>query len=113
MIRRRSASIQLKETQMKTINMLLAGLLVCGCAKMGGKPEAAADSKANAKAMAPTITDEQADAGEVKLKLDQTPGPVKATIQRELAANGDLEDISKQTHNGSTVYEVNIFARAG
>src|SRR5690348_6466309 len=90
------------------IRAAVVALLVCGCAKMGS--HSTGDSSG---AAAEVMSDQQADAGEVKMKIDETPPPVKATIERELAANGDLEDISKQTHNGSTVYEVDIYKRVG
>ena len=92
---------------MKRVAFLMVGMCIYGCAKMGSEPQTG-NNQSDKK-----MSDAQADAGEVKLKIDQTPPPVRATIERELAASGDLEDISKQTGGGATVYEVDIFAKAG
>jgi hypothetical protein len=90
--------------------VLAAGLAVgiCGCAKT--HPQNSSSASAHEEKI--TSADELVDAGEVKVKTEQTPPAVQKTIQRELAA-GELEDISKQSHNGVTVYEVDIFRKEG
>ena len=42
-----------------------------------------------------------------KLSIDQLPAPVKAAVERE-AAGGQVIDISKDTKQGQTSYEVKI-----
>jgi hypothetical protein len=99
-----------KESPMRAKCLIPAifAIAIVGCAKSQNQPASTA--------MQPTKSienDQQVDAGEVKVKLEQTPPPVRKTIERELAASGELEDISKQTSSGKTIYEVDIFAKAG
>jgi hypothetical protein len=54
----------------------------------------------------------EADPGEVKVQLDQTPVPVRRTIDR-LLSDARLEDISKKTRDGKTVYETDLFVNGG
>jgi hypothetical protein len=42
-----------------------------------------------------------------KMTMDQLPGPVKATIEKE-AAGGTVGDITKETEKGKTFYEAQI-----
>lgn len=44
---------------------------------------------------------------ETKVAVDQTPQPVRATIQRELIG-AELEDIAKKRVDGQTVYETDL-----
>src|SRR5436190_10985676 len=50
---------------------------------------------------------DEIEPGETKVSLDQTPPAVRDTIKRELA-NAELEDISKMTRNGKTIYETDL-----
>ena len=52
-------------------------------------------------------TDEAAGSGETKVRLDQTPAPVRQTIERELVG-ARLEDIAMEKRQGKTVYETDI-----
>ena len=89
---------------MKTRLMLAAAaamtIAIYGCAKNQGQSATAPrpDSVASA---------ESAESGEVKLSIDQTPQPVRQTIDRELVG-AQLEDIAKKTVDGKTVYETDI-----
>ena len=49
----------------------------------------------------------QAQSGEVKVKIEQTPLAVQATIKKELVG-ARLEDIAKTRRQGKTVYETDI-----
>jgi hypothetical protein len=57
-------------------------------------------------------TSEAAEPGETKVKLEQTPDPVRRTIDRELTG-AQLEDISKKQRDGKTVYETDIIRKDG
>ena len=48
-----------------------------------------------------------AESGETKVRLDQTPDPVRQTIERELVG-ARLEDIAMEKRQGKTVYETDI-----
>jgi len=50
---------------------------------------------------------EAAEAGETKVRLDQTPTAVRQTIERELVG-GQLEDIAVKKSKGKTIYETDI-----
>jgi len=50
---------------------------------------------------------EPAEPGEIKVRLEQTPAPVRQTIERELVG-AQLEDIAKKEHDGKTIYETDI-----
>jgi hypothetical protein len=50
---------------------------------------------------------EAAEAGEKKVSLEQTPAPVRQTIERELAG-AKLEDIARKERQGKTIYETDI-----
>lgn len=50
---------------------------------------------------------EPAATGETKVALNQTPEPVRQTIQKELAG-AELEDIAKKQRDGQTIYETDI-----
>ncbi len=50
---------------------------------------------------------EAAEAGETKVRLDQTPAAVRQTIERELMG-AKLEDIAQEKRDGKTVYETDI-----
>lgn len=78
---------------------------VGGCAdtKAHEKPEA----KEKVAAAEAETGPEAVEAGEVKVKLDETPAPVRSTIERELVG-AELEDIAKKQINGKTVYETDI-----
>ena len=52
-------------------------------------------------------SEEAAESGETKVRLDQTPPAVQQTIQRELVG-GQLEDIALKKQNGKTIYETDI-----
>jgi hypothetical protein len=109
MITGRKSSTIHREQDMITKSLLAAGLAlgICGCAKMHST-----NSTDSTRMDKSASADQQVDAGEVKVKLEQTPPAVQTTIQRELAA-GQLEDISRQSDNGKTVYEVDIFRKEG
>jgi len=85
--------------------------IVAGCAKtQSEKPSAtvAQEQVAQASKPAPPAeAPEPAETGEVKVKLDDTPAPVRQTIQRELAG-AELEDIAKKQRDGKTIYETDI-----
>lgn len=55
---------------------------------------------------------EEAEPGEVKVELDKTPPPVRRTIDK-LLSDAKLEDISKKTRDGKTVYETDLFVKDG
>src|SRR5207249_3432821 len=61
----------------------------------------------SASSSAMTRTEEPAEAGETKVKLEQTPPLVRKTIERELQG-ADLEDIAMKQQHGKTVYETDI-----
>src|SRR5690242_864351 len=71
--------------------------VICGCSHNKTSPTSNTQQATAAK-------QEEAEAGEVKLPLEQTPQAVQKTIQKEMAG-GDLEDIAKIQHNGKTIYE--------
>ncbi len=50
---------------------------------------------------------EPAEAGETKVRLDQTPAAVRQTIERELVG-AQLEDIARKERQGKTIYETDI-----
>src|SRR3954464_1773536 len=50
---------------------------------------------------------EPAEAGETKVKLEQTPPAVRDTIRHELVG-AELEDIARKSRDGQTVYETDI-----
>src|SRR5262245_13006230 len=52
-------------------------------------------------------SDEKKGDREQKVRLDQVPAPVKATIERE-GAGGQITEISQGTQRGQTAYEVKI-----
>lgn len=80
---------------------------ICGCASMKGQ-----ESKTSAPSDKTANSDAQVDATEVKVKLEETPPAVQKVVQEQMAG-GELEDIAKQTHNGRTVYEVDMFRKEG
>src|SRR5439155_8942397 len=86
---------------------LLAALSIgiAGCAT--SKPQSAAQAPKHDKIASNAEASEPAEAGEIKVKLDQTPDLVRQTIQRELAG-AELEDIAKKQRDGKTVYETDI-----
>jgi hypothetical protein len=53
----------------------------------------------------------EAEAGETKVSLEQTPAAVRRTIERELVG-AQLEDIARKERQGKTIYETDII-RAG
>jgi hypothetical protein len=55
---------------------------------------------------------EAAEVGEKKIKLQDAPQPVRATIQRELK-DAKLEDIAVKQKQGRTVYETDIIRSDG
>jgi hypothetical protein len=67
----------------------IAALVICGCARMQRH------------------TAEPAEAGETKVRLDQTPAAVRQTIERELVG-AQLEDIARKERAGGTIYETDI-----
>jgi len=70
--------------------LVAAGLTVgmCGCAKLQGQSSTSS-------------------AGEVKVKVEQTPPQVQTTIKSELVG-ARLEDIAKKQRQGKTIYETDI-----
>jgi len=74
---------------------------LCGCANTD-RPSSMGGSETTAGAKP-----EPAEAGEVKVSVDQTPPAVRETIQRELVG-AELEDIAKKQRDGKTVYETDI-----
>jgi len=50
---------------------------------------------------------EKAEAGETKVRLDQTPAAVRQTIERELVG-AQLEDIALKQRQGQNIYETDI-----
>ncbi|PYJ06078.1 MAG: hypothetical protein DME25_07270, partial [Verrucomicrobia bacterium] len=48
-----------------------------------------------------------AEAGELKVQLDQVPSAARHTIERELAG-AQLEDIARKKRQGKTIYETDI-----
>jgi len=76
-----------KNTMYSLVVLLVAG--TAGCARM--QPGAG----------------EPAESAETKVLLDQTPAPVRQTIERELAG-ARLEDIAMEKRQGKTVYETDI-----
>src|SRR5215510_10857625 len=54
-----------------------------------------------------THNGETAEAGETKVRLDQTPPAVRQTIERELSG-ATLEDIALKKQGGRNVYETDI-----
>src|SRR5262245_46830350 len=52
-------------------------------------------------------TPEPAEAGETKVRLDQTPAAVRQTIERELVG-AQLEDIARKEREGKTIYKTDI-----
>src|SRR5205814_263924 len=50
---------------------------------------------------------EPPEAGEVKVKLAETPAAVRGTIEKELVG-AELEDIARKERQGQTVYETDI-----
>ena len=83
--------------------------MVAGCAKtQSEKPATVAETPKPPAAVAPAAKEaEEAEAGEVKVKLDDTPAPVRHAIQGELVG-AELEDIARKTSGGKTVYETDI-----
>jgi len=55
---------------------------------------------------------EPAEPGETKVNLDQTPAPVRKTIEDALKGN-TLEDIARKTRGGKTFYETDIIKPDG
>lgn len=49
--------------------------------------------------------EEKSEEGETKIKLKDCPKAVQATIKKEVG-DGKIEDISKETEDGKTIYEV-------
>jgi hypothetical protein len=45
--------------------------------------------------------------------LDQVPGPVKATIDKEVAKGMTLKDITKETEKGKTFFEARMVKKNG
>src|SRR5262249_26153893 len=77
----------------------VAGLCaIAGCQNMSGP---GASNKTHGAAADPL------EPGETKVKLEQTPPAVRATIERELKG-AELEDIAMKTRQGKTVYETDI-----
>jgi hypothetical protein len=74
---------------------------------LGGCADTKSQDKPEAKENVAAAAHQAAESGEVKVKLDETPAPVRATIQRELAG-AELEDIAKKQINGKTIYETDI-----
>ena len=89
----------------KWLSAAALALALAGCAKDTSKAASAAAQPAPGQEKAQAA--EPAEAGEIKLPLAQTPEPARKTIERELVG-GSLEDISKKTVNGQTIYEVDI-----
>src|SRR5947209_6598962 len=50
---------------------------------------------------------EEAEAGETKVRLEETPAAARQTIERELVG-AQLEDIARKMRQGKTVYETDI-----
>src|SRR6267142_5076085 len=75
----------------KCISMLVAMVVIgtCGCARMSRHAA------------------EPAEAGETKVRLEQTPPAVRQTIERELVG-AQLEDIARKERDGKTIYETDI-----
>jgi hypothetical protein len=75
----------------KCISILVAMVMIgmCGCAGMQRR------------------TAEPAEAGETKVRLEQTPPAVRQTIERELVG-AQLEDIARKERQGKTIYETDI-----
>jgi len=75
----------------KCISILIAVVVIgtCGCARMQQR-------------MA-----DPAEAGETKVRLDQTPAAVRQTIERELVG-AQLEDIARKERQGKIIYETDI-----
>lgn len=71
------------------------GLGICGCANSQQQ-----------------TANEEVEAGEVKVQLNETPPAVRETINRELTGN-ELEDIAKKQRDGKTVYETDIIKKGG
>jgi hypothetical protein len=69
--------------------MALAVAGTCGCAKVRGH------------------AGEEVEAGETKVKLEETPPAARKTIEQELKG-AQLEDIARKTQDGKTVYETDI-----
>ncbi len=69
--------------------VIALALAASGCAQMKGEKA------------------EAAEAGETKVRLDQTPPAVRQTIERELAG-ATLEDIALKKQRGGNVYETDI-----
>jgi hypothetical protein len=65
-----------------------------------------------ASAKPATMAAAEPEPGEVKVKLDDTPPAVRATIDKELV-DGELEDISRKQRDGKTVYETDIIKDGG
>jgi hypothetical protein len=65
----------------------------------------------NSKSKSSAKSDEL-EPGELKVTLDQTPEPVRKTIQQQLVG-AQLEDISKEQRNGKTIYETDIIRKDG
>ena len=82
---------------MKTKNIFYALLIIgvvgfSGCASMKEGKEKSAEAP---------------EAGETKLRLNETPAAVRATIEKELKG-ADLEDIAMKKRQGKTIYETDI-----
>jgi len=87
--------------------MAALGMGICSCAKSQGQGAGAQNVSSQKMAKA-----EEADPGEIKLPLDQTPPAVRKTIQNELQG-AQLEDIAKKQRNGKTIYETDIIKPGG
>src|SRR5947208_16758343 len=90
----------------KTLLVVVALAGACGCAKSSG-PAMARSGDTAPRGGAAAVSPEPAEAGEVKVPLDQLPPAARQTIQRELAG-GQLEDIARKQRDGKTVYETDI-----
>jgi hypothetical protein len=81
---------------------LAAALAISGCKGMHHKDfDRPKDTSAEA-----------AEAGEKKIRLEDAPQPVRATIDRELQ-DAKLEDIAVKQKQGRTVYETDIIRKDG
>ncbi len=82
-----------------------AALAISSLGLLGCKSHS--QSTPSASAGQKMASQDEIEAGETKVKLDQTPPAVRATIEKELAG-AELEDISKKQSNGKTIYETDI-----
>jgi hypothetical protein len=76
--------------------------IVCGCGSThrSSAPEASAQREMESD-------EEDEDAGEIEVRLDDTPPAVRQAIERELAG-AKLEDIAKEQRTDGVVYEADI-----